>query len=226
MNDSAIDDHATIMIENRTISVIDDAFTLVAEDNRSQLITFSIHKYYDGISFLDESKSIYIDYVPAGYKPIDDEPAFFSDEIKTRYVDSTDENRIVLEWLVPYGFTQFAGDVLFSLAVIGLDGYVWQTFPTKVEIKKNLGLRPNSPVTPADPEGNGTLEKRLLALEDYVANVDGVSSINVEDGTLTSTEKTDGIEITRTYTVAELYENAMKDDEMILISGGSEAQEV
>lgn len=193
-NSSMTDQHNVLMIRDKTITVVNKEVMLVAEDHLSQEVTFLIKEKYDGISFLDDTKKIYVDYIPVGYKPAEGDPAFFSDDQITRsHAPKTDDgdNWIYLKWRVPNTATHKAGKLSFALAVIGTD-YVWQTQPAILTVYPNIGLRgTDDPLvpSPSDPDIALTeLEERIATIEENYVSVTGagneyglVSSANDED---------------------------------------------
>ena len=143
------DEHIIFAISDRTIAKV--TTQIIAEDRHSQQISFSLKKLYDGISFLNEGKKIYVDYIPVGFIPYEIETAegvekinFLSTEITEKLEDG--EN-IILKWNVPSDAMQASGSVKFAISVIDLaTGYVWQTSPSSLTILPNLGKRLSSPI--------------------------------------------------------------------------------
>ncbi len=140
------DEHDAVFINGRQINRI--TTPIVAQDLNSQQIRFYIKKMYDGISFLDEFKKIYVDYIPAdGSLPEEENaPGFWSDEI-TEILDDPDPidhegDWLLLKWNVPQKVMEKAGTVRFALSVVNIDlSYVWQTFPSSFTVSENLGFR-------------------------------------------------------------------------------------
>ena len=236
-NDVLVDEHSPLEVHERTITVTNNSNVLVAQDSRSQCITFLIKEKYDGISFLDETKEIFVDFIPADYKPGLGDPAFFSDLIKVREwkpkTNESDEQWIYLKWIVPFAATKTAGDLTIALAVLNNSTYIWQTVPTKLTVLPNIGLRPAVPVTPdGEPASEnlieyiGTLEDRIKELEEFDSEIDNVSSINSEDGTITYTTRSAGQATeSTTVSVADLWSAGLEDEELILFGGNSPANE-
>lgn len=226
------DEHGAIVINDRTIGKIPTV--LVAEDYASAQITFLIKERYDGVSFLDENKKIYIDYIPVGFKPFQDDLDpnniinFLSDEIIEKNVVMMDGAPwIKLHWNVPSTATKTAGTVKLALSVISITEpmYVWQTLPTTMTISPNLGLRPIVPVIP--DEEPGTIENalhRIAVLEDKMENIDMVSYVNPDDGTITYTEQVDGNVTTTQYSVFDLAYSQPADQQEVVIMGGGGAK--
>ena len=232
-NDVLVDEHSPLEVHERTIVVSKNSNILVAQDSRSQCITFMIKEKYDGISFLDQTKEIFVDFIPVGYKPDEGEPAFFSDLIKVREwmpkVNESDEQWILLKWIVPFAATKTAGDVTIALAVLDNATYIWQTVPTKLTVLPNIGLRPAVPVTPeGEPASEnfveylGSLEDRIKELEEFDSDLDNISSINAEEGTITYTTRTPDHETeTTTVSITDLWTAGLDEEELILFGGES-----
>lgn len=176
-NNAMVDEHNALVVKDRTITVVNKEVMLVAEDHLSQEITFLIKEKYDGISFLDETKKVYVDYIPVGYIPQEGQPAFFSDNRITRSYAPSDENEdnwIYLKWRVPNIATRKAGQLSFAIAVLGSE-YVWQTQPATLMIYPNIGFRGTDiPFVPTDPEEALTeLEERISSIEENYISVTG-----------------------------------------------------
>ena len=180
-NNSMLDEHNALLVKDKTITVVSKDTMLVAEDHLSQEITFLIKEKYDGVSFLDNTKKVYVDYIPVGYKPAEGQPAFFSDNHITRSVASNisdQENWIYLRWRVPNTATHKAGKLSFALAVLGSD-YVWQTQPATLTVYPNIGFRgTDMPFVPTDPEEEtlAELEERISLIEDNYVSVAGANN--------------------------------------------------
>lgn len=190
-NNTQTDEHNALVVNDRTITVVNQNVMLIAEDHLSQEITFLIKEKYDGISFLDDTKVVYVDFVPIGYVPREGEPAFFSDSDITRsYAPSQgDENWIYLRWRVPKSATYNPGNLPIALSVLGSDGYVWQTAPAYLQILPNIGRRgTEEPTAPTDPDAILTiLDERVAAIEEnYIALTSSADSSGENDYALTA----------------------------------------
>lgn len=191
-NNAMVDQHNALVVKDRTITVVNKEVMLVAEDHLSQEITFLIKEKYDGISFLDETKKVYVDYIPVGYKPQEGQPAFFSDNRIIRSYAPSEENEdnwIYLRWRVPNTATRKAGQLSFAIAVLGPE-YVWQTQPAALTVYPNIGFRGTDiPFVPTDPE------EALTELEDRISNIEenyiSVAGINNEYGLVSSADDGD-----------------------------------
>jgi hypothetical protein len=144
-------------------------------------------------------------------------------------VNESDEQWILLKWIVPFAATKNAGDVVIALAVLDNATYIWQTIPTKLTVLPNIGLRPAVPVTPeGEPASEnlveyiGTLEDRIKELEEFDADLDNISSINAEEGTITYTTRTpDHKTETTTVSITDLWTAGLDEEELILFGGES-----
>lgn len=181
-NNSMIDQHNALMIKDKTITVVNKEVMLVAEDHLSQEITFLIKEKYDGISFLDETKKVYVDYIPVGYAPQAGEPSFLSDNhiVRSYAPNTTDgDNWIYLRWRVPNTATRKAGKLSFALAVLGSD-YVWQTQPASLTVYPNIGFRgTEEPFIPSEPESDEALtelEERISTIEENYLSMTGAGN--------------------------------------------------
>ena len=93
---------------------------LVAEDSESECITFRIEKTYDGISALDPSKIIYVDYIPADFNTEVENISFYSDKILHRSEIEVDGKIYIdLKWIIPYNAVRAAGKLTIALAITG-----------------------------------------------------------------------------------------------------------
>lgn len=144
--DTMWDEHDHIIIhDDRSIS--NNNVVLLAEDSSSQLVTFEIDELYDGISVLDSTKTVQIEYLPVKYLPGEEEGRIFFDDSVEKERLANNSSIILLKWKVPPRVTLHAGTVRYAVAVIGTDGYVWQTKSSSFTILPNLGLR-NTAIEP------------------------------------------------------------------------------
>lgn len=163
------DEHEIIMIKDRTISPV--TTTMIAGDRNSQQLRFYIKKCYDGISFLDESKTIVVDFIP--HKDLLPEGKTFYSSLVTAVLDDPEPEGesgdwILLKWNIPYIATAKAGTVKFALAVLGAN-YVWQTKPSSFTVAESIGLRENGTLT---PEEYSQLEEIMENLDILQQDVD------------------------------------------------------
>ena len=150
-SESFDDQHDYIEVKERTLaSKRDIAETLIAGDNRSECITFKINRCYDGISFLDSSRKISVDYVPAKWSDQEKKNgiSFYSSGIssKTERNDG-DQTYLLLQWIVPERALRDQGTLKIALSVEATD-YLWQTSPLSLTVKPNIGLRGSAEIAP------------------------------------------------------------------------------
>lgn len=176
-----IDEHEPILVIGRNINAI--TTTILAQDVNSQQFTFYIHKKYDGISFLDDTKKIYFDFIPVDKEdliingkevPFLTEPAT---EIISRNVlppNGQTGEWIILKWNLPYVATKKAGIVRFAISVIDQSGdsrsYTWQTFPSSFSISANIGQRGDEVVVPEGESIFSNLVNRVTDIEKTLGN--------------------------------------------------------
>lgn len=148
------DEHEVILIKDRKISPV--TTTIVAGDLNSQQLTFYIKRKYDGISFLDESKKIYFDYIPINKEDrtlIDETtgekielPFVSSDDVIVAFMEEPPIGQegewMAVKWNLPASATNTRGSVKFAMSVIE-DGkkYVWQTLPSSFVVSEGIGPR-------------------------------------------------------------------------------------
>ena len=233
------DEHEPIVINDRTISKI--STIVVAEDYSSQQFKFLIKERYDGVSILDNNKQIYADYIPVDFEPFIDPLDssnminFLSDEITEKNVIIlNNENWVELRWNLPAAAMKKAGVVKFAISVISIEEplYTWQTLPSTFIISSNLAKRPKIPMLPSDSEStpeedtNADMNEaltRISALEDFVNNIDNVSSIDSEKGTITYTSRDNATETVETYSLLSIT-NTSDDgqpNDAVIMNGGS-----
>ena len=185
-NEQLIDQHNPIYIIDRKINPV--TTTIVAEDVNSQQLTFYINKKYDGISFIDESKTIYVDYIPLNLKELIEngivpkETTFLSDKVQVISEDvyaPDKQNRewIMLQWNLPPFATKINGTVNFAISVVDKFGdnsaYVWQTLPSSFVVSKNLAKRPEIViVSPEDPPILSNLVDQINDLQQDVTSLE------------------------------------------------------
>lgn len=184
-----VDEHEPVYIIGRQINPVKTQ--IVAQDVNSQQICFYIKKRYDGISFLDDSKQVYVDYIPVDKSLLVDEDgnviAFLSDAILEIEDDpdpiDQEGDWLLLRWNVPPAATKLAGSVTFGISVLNnfnnqeLIDYCWQTFPSTFTVSKNIGLR-SIPVASAEELSQFTtlinevadIRSDVNALEAFVGN--------------------------------------------------------
>lgn len=179
-----IDEHEPIYIIGRQINPI--TAQIVAEDANSQQFTFYIKKKYDGVSFVDESKAIYADYIPVNKEDLPLNTNFLSDRLAIVYENAIPPHEqesewILLKWSLPYLATKTAGVVNFQISVINAYGdnreYTWQTLPSSFKVSKNLAPRGDTILTPEETtilseliDDVNEIKEDVNALEVFVGN--------------------------------------------------------
>ena len=177
------DDANIVLISDRTIAPIKTA--IVAQDRNSQQITFQIKEKYDGVSLLDPSKKVFIDYIPVDEVLLTDQNgdkvSFLSDEILNKIPITLGEDKWVqLKWNVPFAATCKQGTVKFAIAVVNEErSYVWQTFPSSFTVSANLGLRPSIEVE--NPEQISKLNQLIDDVSDLKELVGNQSNEDLSD---------------------------------------------
>ena len=195
-NSDLQDEHTALLVIDRIIQVIANQVTLVAEDHLSQQIRFKIRKRYDNISFLDSSKYVYIDYIPANWEIVKQELAEIATEEQKEILkdlsfihsavsieDNPDTDYSYIRWDVPYLATCKAGTLTIALSIATANtDYLWQTIPAHLTVQPNIGLRKN--------KGNinvstvNDLDARISALEHIFSGEEDSPTIVVKGGDL------------------------------------------
>ena len=158
LNNQLADEHVPIMIIGRNIGTINTP--IIAGDRRSQEFTFYIQKKYDGVSFFDDTKEFWADYIPVDFKPPEEFPdlEFYSSrisEIHEVVLEDMEGDWLSLKWEVPDEAMAKVGTVKFAISILektenGTYPYVWQTAPSSFKVSPALGKRMALPIDPAD----------------------------------------------------------------------------
>ena len=191
-SDGIFDEHNYLLVNGRTIQVIADQVTLLAEDENSQEIRFKIRNRYDNVSFLTD-KTIVVDFIPAEWDAIkeeiiekgisvegfDPEAEFISGPITKTYEDPQSPDYMILCWTVPLVATQRAGVLRIALAIIDeQSSYVWQTSPATLIVQPNIGKR-NKCAAVSLESPIVKIENRVEALENLF---NGSATVVLEEG--------------------------------------------
>lgn len=235
-NEYYIDQHAPIYVQNKTLDVTTSGITLVAEDSESECIIFRIEKTYDGISALDPSKIIYVDYIPANLNAETEKVSFYSDKILSRSeVEMDGKVYIDLKWIVPYNAVRAAGKLTIALAILGQSTsidhegnqipYLWQSLPAVLTVRPNIALRHDIKITPEQTATLESVNAQVQRIQEFVDDIDNVSNINTETGEITYTTRENGTSSTETISVADLMIQDFVDEEIILSGGGAPVEE-
>jgi hypothetical protein len=124
------DTNEPFTITNRTIDMPIYKNVVVSKDNNSQIISFTIDRYFDNVDL--SNKTIAIKFENA----LGESDRAFAVNI------SCTENKITFGWLIDSKVTKSSGYVLFAIEFLGyLDNgefYCWQTKPSKLEVSEGL----------------------------------------------------------------------------------------
>lgn len=126
------DEHLAIKIEKRNILLDNNENMVIQGDNDSQIITFEIDRYQDGVDISDKIITIkYINALGRGYR---------AKASKVEIHDTT----ITFVWLISMSVTAASGNVKFAVEVIGdvrnNDYYIWQTLPATIPVQAGIGV--------------------------------------------------------------------------------------
>lgn len=196
-NNDLQDEHTALLVIDRTIQIVPNQVTLVAEDILSQQIRFKIRKRYDNISFLDSSKHVYIDYIPANWDMVKEELAEVATEEQKEILKdlsfihspvSIEENPVdtdysYIRWDVPYLATCKAGTLTIALSIATENAdYLWQTTSAHLTVQPNIGLRKNKGNINVSTINN--LDARISALEHIFSGEEDSPIVLIEGGNL------------------------------------------
>jgi hypothetical protein len=127
------DQHPILIIDDRTIITSNNENVLVCGDNDSQLISFQIDRYKDGVDVSEKLITIkYVNSLGEGFRA------------NAVNLDIQDDY-IVFSWLVSKYATVGSGNIYFAIEIIGdltkdvNDYYVWQTKPAVLKIEESVG---------------------------------------------------------------------------------------
>ena len=196
------DANEPIYIQDRIILIDKSNNTVVAEDNISQILTFRVPRYYEGVDLQD--KLFYFDYIDLLTKKLLN--IYFKENWVKKDIEIDGVEYIDLLLPITYDLTHTSGDLNFALSAIGselipdLTGgsntsrqYVWQTEKAILKILPNLAKRNEIP----QQEGQDS------PMEAFIARIDNL------DDELSKIMNTDLPEF-----------DAVKDNEIILDGGG------
>lgn len=180
-----VDEHAPVYVRNRRIGEI--TTPIIAGDKRSQQIVFYIQKCYDGISFLDNSKQVWVKYIPllqTGSEQIHSCKAEIYDIYPDPDLDGIDWVKVV--WNVPDEVMNADGEIRFAIVITNKLGggettyeYIWQTFPSTLTIYEGLGAFPELPIEEEDMDSVATiLTNKIIELESDVARLESMDLDN------------------------------------------------
>ncbi len=149
---SMIDSHDVIRIEEKVV-LINNIGKIVCGDTNSQILTFEIDRYYDGIDL--STKNISFIYKNSSGTNTDD-------AINVQYNDEV----LRFSWLIPYALTATSGNVVVAIQLHGTeDGrtYSFKTTNFKLQIEPSL----DGTTITVDAPSNWYVEinNRLTAIE-------------------------------------------------------------
>lgn len=118
-----VDQHAVVQVENRTPN-IDGIGTVVKGDTNSELITFEISRFYDGVDLIDK-------FVKIIYKTA--KGTFQSNACNICYNDE----KMRFDWLIPYNATHVKGKIFVAIEIFSED-YSLKSKMFKMTIEDSL----------------------------------------------------------------------------------------
>jgi len=164
------DEHPVIPVNNRTIQPPTGYDIVVSQDNVSQLVTFEINRYFDGVDLSE--KTCNIKYRNAN--------GMTGRAMAVNVV--VEETKIFLGWLLDNNVAAKAGVTLFSIEFIGYNEhgqfYVWQTKPAQLRVEEGLFVD-DDVVVEAYPTVIQNILIRLKALEVGMGVVPGDSPFQI-----------------------------------------------
>lgn len=200
---------------------------LLEEDCLSECMTFKIEKFYDGVSFFDDSKSIFVDYVPAKFSPEEKDISFFSDEIhsKTEIIEN-DISYLLLKWVIPQRALRDAGTLKIALSVQNHSDlenyYIWQTLPASFTIEKNIGNRTSYEATPDTVVSLSSLSEAIKEINDYLNELKTVD-IDEITGTFKKYSGKQGVVQAENISILDLFKVDAEDEDVFF--DGRQAEE-
>lgn len=124
------DEHPIIKVSDRTIEMPTNYNIILSNDANSQLLTFELNRYFDGIDL--SKQSISVNFINAvGEK----------DSSIVVNVNVTDD-KLRCGWLLDENVSSENGIVTFELEFLSIDKnnkkYLWQTLPASFRVEKSL----------------------------------------------------------------------------------------
>lgn len=173
------DEHTALLVIDRTIQVIPNQVTLVAEDHLSQQIRFKIRRRYDNINFIDD-KVIAVEYIPAQWEQFKKDYSDLIDPAIEFLVDGNitfsefNDEYVFLHWNVPLTATLYPGSLSIALSITSSinNSYVWQTVPATLTVAQNIGHRGRAAI----PEIS-TITTELGRLQAEITNIEERTSV-------------------------------------------------
>jgi|GEM_PF-2682518 len=126
------DDQAPMIITDKKIAVPSNLQAIVSKDNVSQLLTFEINRYYDGVDLSQKACSIKYSNAEKG-----------TGRAIAVNVQVSNE-KLILGWVLDDNVTMKQGKVKFAIEFLGKNEfdqvYVWQTVPAEINIAEGLHI--------------------------------------------------------------------------------------
>ena len=191
-----VDEHKAIPIINRKINMSAGYQIVVSRDNVSQLLTFEINRYFDGVDLAD--KACGIKYINAKREEGRAIPINFN---KT-------DKKLIFGWLLDDHVAAKAGKTRFSIEFLGYDEhdrpYVWQTVPSELIIEEGIWIN-DSVITERYPTIIEDILIRLRLLENGGDDISGlqelleqaITDLSLEDDITLIAKNISGDEISR-----------------------------
>ena len=120
----------TISIEGRKIEIPGNFKIVVSKDNLSQLLTFEINRYFNGIDMT--AMEVGIKYINPNKK---------ANRVLAVNVSATSE-KVTFSWILDEDVACAKGAVRFSIDFVGEteheEPYVWQTMPAQFNVEEGI----------------------------------------------------------------------------------------
>lgn len=131
-----------ILISNRNIMIDDLTNIVVSKDTNSQILSFTIPRFFDGVDL--SKKLISIKFLNSSKK---------GDRSAAVNIETT-EDTLTFGWLIEMSATIVSGKLSFAIEFLEIDSndnliYCWQTLPASLNIEKGLDV--DSFVDPMNP---------------------------------------------------------------------------
>lgn len=173
------DDDDYINVYNRVIDMSKDTTTILKYDHNSEVYTFKLARFQDGIDL--STKRIFIKYKNA-----------LGEEYRALAVNVIVEDEdIIFSWRITSSVTKEAGSVLFVIECVGTipsatdpnkdSLYLWQTLPATIEVYGSLIFK-NDQIFSDDAETLPEWYKDIVKRIDYIDNNISWSDFPSSDG--------------------------------------------
>ena len=125
-----VDEHPPVNINNRKIFMPENVQMVVARDNVSQIITFKINRYFEGVDFSE--KDCAIKYINANKE---------YGKVNAANVEVEDD-KFIFCWILDDNVAAKAGVVKFAIEFSGLNEhnqpYIWQTTAALLKVEEGI----------------------------------------------------------------------------------------